>query len=232
MVKLASTAGILIFTLWGLGPVVHLSHNLFWNKNNNNVKKSGKYHATTSYNLQRSCFSRAGGTIVCRALELVVPPVGMGQFVVNFLNFYGSVLALVALIFRLLSLDQQIQENMETDDVFNTRKMRSGIVGRAMATIAWSVALTVYMELLGYWIPKMLGARMLVLILFVFAGLEIFMNAHESSMNNATQPFAVKKGILTIIEGYEVPWEAKTGCSFPGGVVFVVVLAAVYGISH
>ncbi|KAG8373439.1 hypothetical protein BUALT_Bualt11G0024400 [Buddleja alternifolia] len=49
VMKLSSAIAIVIFAIWGLGPLVRQSRNIFLGKNDSTWKKSSTYHVMTSY---------------------------------------------------------------------------------------------------------------------------------------------------------------------------------------
>ncbi|XP_073154898.1 mechanosensitive ion channel protein 2, chloroplastic-like [Henckelia pumila] len=202
-VNLASAVGIVIFTIWGLRPVVRISRNIFLNKNDSSWKKSTTYHATTSY--IQPLLLWVGAIFICRTLDPMVLPTEAGQLVKQrLLNFVRSLSTVLAFAYCLSSVIQQAQKFMETNDAVDTRNMGFQFAGKAMYTAVWVAAISLFMELLGFSTQKWLTAGGLGTVLLTLAGREIFTNFLSSAMIHATRPFVVNEWIKTKIEGYEV----------------------------
>ncbi|KAG6394483.1 hypothetical protein SASPL_145069 [Salvia splendens] len=204
VIKLASAVSIIIFAVWGLGPLVRLSRNLLFHKGDNTWKKSSTYQITTSY--VRPLLLWTGAIIICRALDPVTIPTKAGQIVKQrLLNFVRSLSSVLGFAYCLSSLILQAQKfAMETNDSKDTRNMGFQFAGKAIYTAVWVAAVSLFMELLGFSTQKWLTAGGLGTVLLTLAGREIFTNFLSSAMIHATRPFVVNQWIQTKIEGYDV----------------------------
>ncbi|KAL3630155.1 hypothetical protein CASFOL_023139 [Castilleja foliolosa] len=204
VIKLSSAVGIIIFAVWGLGPLVRLSRNIFPNKTDNNWKKSNAYQVTTSY--IQPLLLWAGAIYICRALDPMLLPTEAGQIVKQrLLNFVRSLSTVLAFAYCLSSLVQQAQKFFfETNGPTDTRNMGFQFAGKAVYTAVWVAAVSLFMELLGFSTQRWLTAGGLGTVLLTLAGREIFTNFLSSAMIHATRPFVVNEWIQTKIEGYEV----------------------------
>ncbi|XP_057783877.1 mechanosensitive ion channel protein 2, chloroplastic-like isoform X2 [Salvia miltiorrhiza] len=204
VIKLASAVSIIIFAVWGLGPLVRLSRNILFHKGDNTWKKSSTYQIITSY--IQPLLLWAGAIIICRTLDPVTIPTEAGQVVKQrLLNFVRSLSTVLGFAYCLSSLILQAQKfAMETNDPTDTRNMGFQFAGKAIYTAVWVAAVSLFMELLGFSTQKWLTAGGLGTVLLTLAGREIFTNFLSSAMIHATRPFVVNEWIQTKIEGYEV----------------------------
>ncbi|KAL9660456.1 hypothetical protein QQ045_025271 [Rhodiola kirilowii] len=65
--KFLPAVGIIVFTLWGLAPLVRQCRNLFFRKSDNNWKKSSTHYVTTSY--LQPLLLWAGITFICSMIQ-------------------------------------------------------------------------------------------------------------------------------------------------------------------
>ncbi|KAL7143893.1 hypothetical protein ABFS83_08G222000 [Erythranthe nasuta] len=204
VIKLGSAVGVVIFAVWGLGPLVRLIRNIFLHKSDNSWKKSSTYQVTTSY--VQPLLLWAGAIFICRALDPMILPSEAGQVVKQrLLNFVRSLSTVLAFAYCLSSVIQHAQKFfMETNDPTDTRNMGFQFAGKAVYTAVWVAAVSLFMELLGFSTQKWLTAGGLGTVLLTLAGREIFTNFLSSAMIHATRPFIVNEWIQTKIEGYEV----------------------------
>ncbi|CAA0831205.1 Mechanosensitive ion channel protein 2-chloroplastic [Striga hermonthica] len=204
VIKLASAVGIVIFAVWGLGPLVQLSRNVFMNKTDNNWKKSNAYQVTTSY--IQPLLLWTGAIFICSALDPMILPTEAGQIVKQrLLNFIRSLSTVLAFAYCLSSLIQQAQKFfMQTNASTDNRNMGFQFAGNAIYTAVWVAAVSLFMELLGFSTQKLLTAGGLGTVLLTLAGREIFTNFLSSAIIHATRPFVVNEWIQTKIEGYEI----------------------------
>jgi MscS family membrane protein len=204
LLKLVPALGIIVFAVWGLGPLVRNIRNFIVHKNDNNWKKSSTYYIMTSY--VQPLLLWTGATLICRSLDPVVLPSEASQLVkFRLLTFVRSLSTVLAFAFCLSSLIQQTQKFfMETNDPTDTRNMGFQFAGKAIYTAVWVAAVSLFMELLGFSTQKWLTAGGLGTVLLTLAGREIFTNFLSSAMIHATRPFVVNEWIQTKIEGYEV----------------------------
>ncbi|KAL5755287.1 hypothetical protein ACOSP7_023507 [Xanthoceras sorbifolium] len=204
IVKLVPAIGVIIFAIWGLGPLLRQSRNLLLRKSDSNWKKSSTYYVMTSY--IQPLLLWTGATLICRALDPVVLPTEASQVVKQrVLNFVGSLSTVLAIAYCLSSVIQQAQKFfMETSDSSNTRDMGFQFAGKAVYSAVWVASISLFMELLGFSTQKWLTAGGLGTVLLTLAGREIFTNFLSSAMIHATRPFVVNEWIQTKIEGYEV----------------------------
>ncbi|KAF5180107.1 Mechanosensitive ion channel protein 2 protein [Thalictrum thalictroides] len=204
VLQLVPAVSIIAFAVWGLGPLMRHSRNLFLHRSDNSWKNSSTHYIVTSY--IQPLLLWTGAALVCRALNPVVLPSEASQVVKQrLLNFARSLSTVLAFAFCLSSLIQQTQKFfMETNDTSDTRNMGFQFAGKAIYTAVWVAAVSLFMELLGFSTQKWLTAGGLGTVLLTLAGREIFTNFLSSAMIHATRPFIVNEWIQTKIEGYEV----------------------------
>ncbi|KAK4411730.1 Mechanosensitive ion channel protein 2, chloroplastic [Sesamum angolense] len=204
IIKLASAMGIVIFALWGLGPLVQQVRNIFLKKGDSSWQRSGTYHVTSSY--IQPLLLWTGAIFFCKELDLMILPSEGGQIVKQrVLNFVRSLSMVLAFAHCLSSVIQQAQKFfMETNDPTDTRNMGFQFAGRAVYTAVWVAAVSLFMELLGFSTQKWITAGGLGTVLLTLAGREIFTNFLSSVMIHATRPFVLNEWIQTKIQGYEV----------------------------
>ncbi|KAL3527545.1 hypothetical protein ACH5RR_012201 [Cinchona calisaya] len=202
--KLVPAVGIVIFAIWGLGPLMQQCRNIFLRKSDNSWQKSSTHYILTSY--LQPLLLWTGALLVCRALDPVVLPTEAGQVVKQrLLNFVRSLSTVLAFAYCLSSVIQQTQKFfMETNEPSDTRNMGFQFAGKAVYTAVWVAAVSLFMELLGFSTQKWLTAGGLGTVLLTLAGREIFTNFLSSAMIHVTRPFVVNEWIQTKIEGYEV----------------------------
>ncbi|XP_050204331.1 mechanosensitive ion channel protein 2, chloroplastic isoform X2 [Mercurialis annua] len=203
ILKLSPAVAVIIFAIWGLGPLMRHSRNLLLN-NDNSWKKSGTYYVTTSY--LQPLLLWTGATLVCRVLDPLVLPTEASQVVKQrLLNFVRSLSTVLAFAYCLSSMIQQAQKFfIELHEPSDTRNMGFQFAGKAVYSAVWVAAVSLFMELLGFSTQKWLTAGGLGTVLLTLAGREIFTNFLSSAMIHATRPFVVNEWIQTKIEGYEV----------------------------
>ncbi|KAG2696176.1 hypothetical protein I3760_07G046000 [Carya illinoinensis] len=204
VIKLVPAVGIIIFAVWGIGPLLCQSRNILLHKNDSSWKKSRTYYIMTSY--LQPLLLWTGATLICRAMDPVVLPTEASQIVKQrLLNFVRSLSTVLAFAFCLSSVIQQAQKFLtETNDSSDTRNMGFQFAGKAVYSAVWVAAVSLFMELLGFSTQKWLTAGGLGTVLLTLAGREIFTNFLSSAMIHATRPFVVNEWIQTKIEGYEV----------------------------
>ncbi|XVE86862.1 hypothetical protein DITRI_Ditri18aG0069200 [Diplodiscus trichospermus] len=203
--KLVPAVSIIIFALWGVGPLMQQSRSLLLHKSDNSWKKSRTHYVTTSY--IQPLLLWTGAILVCRTLDPLVLPTEASQVVKQrLLNFVRSLSTVLAFAYCLSSMIQQTQkffmETTETSD--DTRNMGFQFAGKAIYSAVWVAAVSLFMELLGFSTQRWLTAGGLGTVLLTLAGREIFTNFLSSAMIHATRPFIVNEWIQTKIEGYEV----------------------------
>ncbi|TYH95408.1 hypothetical protein ES332_A12G103500v1 [Gossypium tomentosum] len=202
--KLIPAATIIIFALYGVGPLIRQGRSLLLHKSDNSWKKSRTHYVTTSY--VQPLLLWAGAILMCRTLDPLVLPTEASQVVKQrLLNFVRSLSTVLAFAFCLSSTIQQMQKFfMETSDSSDTRNMGFQFAGKAIYSAVWVAAVSLFMELLGFSTEKWLTAGGLGTVLLTLAGREIFTNFLSSAMIHATRPFVLNEWIQTKIEGYEV----------------------------
>ncbi|KNA09929.1 hypothetical protein SOVF_149040 isoform A [Spinacia oleracea] len=202
--KLVPAVGIIIFTLWGLRPLMRMSRSIFLQKTDSSWKRSTTNYVLTSY--LQPILLWTGAFLICRALDPVVMPTDAGQLVKQrSLNFVKSLSTVLAFAYCLSSVIQQVQKYLtETNDSSDARNMGFQFAGKAVYSAVWVAAVSLFMELLGFSTQKWLTAGGLGTVLLTLAGREIFTNFLSSAMIHATRPFVVNEWIQTKIEGYEV----------------------------
>ncbi|XP_057251566.1 mechanosensitive ion channel protein 2, chloroplastic isoform X2 [Beta vulgaris subsp. vulgaris] len=202
--KLVPAVGIIIFTLWGLEPLMRMSRNFFLHKSDNSWKKSTTKYVLTSY--LQPIFLWTSAVLICRTLNPIVMPTEASQLVKQrILNFVMSLSTVLAFAYCLSSVIQQAQKYLiETNDPSDARNMGFQFAGKAVYSAVWVAAVSLFMELLGFSTQKWVTAGGLGTVLLTLAGREIFTNFLSSAMIHATRPFVVNEWIQTKIEGYEV----------------------------
>nr|WGO49543.1 mechanosensitive ion channel protein A007410 [Torenia fournieri] len=204
VIKLASAVGIVIFAIWGLGPLLRRSRNLFVHKGDSSWRKSSAYHLMTSY--IQPLLLWGGTVLICRVLNPVILPSEASQIIKQrLLNFVRSLSTVMALAYCLSSAIQEAQNYfMPKNDPTDARTMGFHFAGRAVYTAVWVAALSLFMELLGFSTQKWLTAGGLGTVLLTLAGREILTNFLSSVMIHATRPFVLNEWIQTKIGGYEI----------------------------
>ncbi|EPS73305.1 hypothetical protein M569_01452, partial [Genlisea aurea] len=204
ILKLASGVVIVLFAVWGVGPLLRLSRNIFFQKNNSTWKRSSTYYVTTSY--IQPLLLWAGAFLICRVWEPVVLPSEASQIVKQrVLNFIKSLSTVLASAYFLSRITQEAQKFFaETNDPNDSRNMGFLFASRAIYTAVWVAAVSLFMELLGFSTQKWLTAGGLGTVLLTLAGREILTNFLSSVIIHATRPFVLNEWIQTKIEGYEV----------------------------
>ncbi|XP_019177358.1 PREDICTED: mechanosensitive ion channel protein 2, chloroplastic-like [Ipomoea nil] len=202
--KLIPAVGTIVFGIWGLGPLLHQSRNVFLQKSDSSWGKSGTYRFMTSY--LQPLVLWTGAMLFCRALDPMVLPTEASQIVKQrLLNFIRSLSTVLAFAYCLSSVIQQVQKFfMATIDPTDTRNMGFQFAGTAVYSAVWIAAVSLFMELLGFSTQKLLTAGGLGTVFLTLAGREILTNFLSGIMIHATRPFVVNDVIKTKIEGCEV----------------------------
>ncbi|CAO2830350.1 unnamed protein product [Amaranthus hypochondriacus] len=201
--NLIPAVGIIIFTLWGLGPLMRMSRSIFLRKSDSSWKRSTTNYVMTSY--LRPILLWTGAILICRAVDPVAMPTEASQLVKQrLLNFVKSLSTVLAFAYCLSSVIQQAQKYLMENDPSDARNMGFQFAGKAVYSAVWVAAVSLFMELLGFSTQKWLTAGGLGTVLLTLAGREIFTNFLSSAMIHATRPFVVNEWIQTKIEGYEV----------------------------
>ncbi|KAK1421495.1 hypothetical protein QVD17_23860 [Tagetes erecta] len=204
ILKLLPAVGLVVFAVWGLGPLMRQTRNIFFHKSDGSWGKSKTHYVLTSY--LQPLLLWTGAILICRALDPVVLPSQASQIVKNrLLTFVKSLSTVLALAYCLSSAIQQTQSFFtETSDGPDTRNMGFQFAGKAVYTAVWVASVSLFMELLGFSTQRYLTAGGLGTVLLTLAGREIFTNFLSSAMIHATRPFVVNEWIKTKIGGYDV----------------------------
>ncbi|XP_044481473.1 mechanosensitive ion channel protein 2, chloroplastic-like isoform X2 [Mangifera indica] len=204
VLQLLPAIGVIVFAVWGLGPLVRYSRNMLLHKSDSNWKRSRTHYVMTSYIQPLLLWS--GAILLCRTLDPVVLPTEAIQAVkLRSLNFIRSLSTVLAFAYCLSSVIQQAQKFfMETSDSSDARNMGFQFAGKAVYSAVWVASISLFMELLGFSTQRWLTAGGLGTVLLTLAGREIFTNFLSSVMIHATRPFVVNEWIQTKIQGYEV----------------------------
>ncbi|KAI7733069.1 hypothetical protein M8C21_033426, partial [Ambrosia artemisiifolia] len=204
ILKLLPAVGIVVFAVWGLGPLMRRTRTIFLHKSDGSWGKSNSHYVMTSY--LQPLLLWTGAILICRALDPIVLSSEASQIVKNrLLTFVKSLSTVLAFAYCLSSAIQQTQNFfMQTSDATDTRNMGFQFAGKAVYTAVWVAAVSLFMELLGFSTQKWLTAGGLGTVLLTLAGREIFTNFLSSIMIHATRPFVVNEWIKAKIEGYEV----------------------------
>ncbi|KAK7309575.1 hypothetical protein RJT34_06419 [Clitoria ternatea] len=203
-VKLIPAVGIIIFAVWGLGPLLFQTRKLLFQRSDNSWKKSTTHYIVSSY--LRPLLLWTGAILICRAMEPVILPSETAQVVKErLLNFVRSLSTVLAFAYCLSSVIQQAQKFLaESTDGNEARNMGFQFAGKTVYSAVWIAAFSLFMELLGFSTQKWVTAGGLGTVLLTLAGREIFTNFLSSAIIHATRPFVVNEWIQTKIEGYEV----------------------------
>ncbi|TKY69953.1 Mechanosensitive ion channel protein 2 [Spatholobus suberectus] len=204
IVQLIPAVGVIIFAVWGVGPLLFQTRKLLFQRSDNSWKKSTTHYMVTSY--LQPLLLWTGAILICRALEPLTLPSETGQVVKErLLNFVRSLSTVLAFTYCLASVIQQAQKFLaEGTDASEARNMGFQFAGKAVYSAVWIAAFSLFMELLGFSTQKWVTAGGLGTVLLTLAGREIFTNFLSSVMIHATRPFVVNEWIQTKIEGYEV----------------------------
>ncbi|CAM8942966.1 unnamed protein product [Rhodiola kirilowii] len=202
--RLIPAVGVIVFSTWGLAPVLRLIRIVFFRKNDNSWKKSSTHHIMSSY--IQPILLWTGVTLICRAFDPLNLSSEASQAVKRrLLTFVRSLSTVLAFAYCLSSLIQQSQKYfMETNESSGANNMGLQFAGKAMYTGVWVAAVSLFMELLGFSTQKWLTAGGLGTVLLTLAGREIFTNFLSSVMIHATRPFVLNEWIQTKIDGSEV----------------------------
>lgn len=173
ILKLVPAVGIIIFAVWGIGPLMCKSRNLFLHRSDNSWRKSSTYYVMTSY--LQPLLLWTGATLICRVLDPLVLPTEASQIVKQrLLNFIRSLSTVLAFACCLSSVIQQAQKFfIERNDSTDTRNMGFQFAGKAVYTAVWVAAVSLFMELLGFSTQKWLTAGGLGTVLLTLAGREV-----------------------------------------------------------
>ncbi|KAL3036673.1 hypothetical protein AAZX31_01G022700 [Glycine max] len=204
IVKLIPAVGVIIFAIWGVGPLLFQTRKLLFQRSDSSWKKSTTYYIVASY--LQPLLLWTGAILICRALEPLILPSETSQIVKErLLNFVRSLSTVLAFAYCLSSVIQQVQKFLaESTDASEARNMGFQFAGKAVYSVVWIAAFSLFMELLGFSTQKWVTAGGLGTVLLTLAGREIFTNFLSSVMIHATRPFVVNEWIQTKIEGYEV----------------------------
>ncbi|KAK9050248.1 hypothetical protein SSX86_030781 [Deinandra increscens subsp. villosa] len=204
ILKLLPAVGILVFAMWGLGPLMRRTRNILLHKSDGSWGKSNTHYVMTSY--LQPLLLWTGTILICRALDSVVLPSEANQIVkIRLLTFVKSISTVLALAYCSSSAIQQTQTVFtQTSDATDTRNMGFQFAGKAVYTAVWVAAVSLFMELLGFSTQKWLPAGGLGTVLLTLAGREIFTNFLSSAMIHATRPFVLNEWIKAKIGGYDV----------------------------
>ncbi|KAG5007738.1 hypothetical protein JHK85_026280 [Glycine max] len=204
IVKLIPAVGVIIFAVWGVGPLLFQTRKLLFQRSDSSWKRSTTYYIITSY--LQPLLLWTGAILICRALEPLILPSETSQVVKErLLNFVRSLSTVLAFAYCLSSVIQQAQKFLaESTDASETRNMGFQFAGKAVYSAVWIAAFSLFMELLGFSTQKWVTAGGLGTVLLTLAGREIFTNFLSSVMIHATRPFVANEWIQTKIEGYEV----------------------------
>ncbi|MCH95233.1 mechanosensitive ion channel protein 2 chloroplastic-like, partial [Trifolium medium] len=100
VVKLIPAVGIIIFAVWGVGPLMFQTRKLFFQRSDNSWKKSTTHYIVTSY--LRPLLLWTGAILICRAFEPVILPTETSQAVKErLLSFVKSLSTVVAFAYCL-----------------------------------------------------------------------------------------------------------------------------------
>ncbi|KAK7407199.1 hypothetical protein VNO78_08909 [Psophocarpus tetragonolobus] len=204
IVKLIPAVCVIIFAVWGVGPLLFQTRKILFQRSDTSWKKSTTHYVVTSY--LQPLLLWTGAILICRALEPLILPSETSQVVKErLLNFVRSLSTVLAFAYCLSSVIQQAQKFLaEGTDASEARNMGFQFAGKAVYSAVWIAAFSLFMELLGFSTQKWVTAGGLGTVLLTLAGREIFTNFLSSVMIHATRPFVLNEWIQTKIEGYEV----------------------------
>lgn len=200
----APPVGLMIFAIWGLGPLLRIIRRSVFQKDDRHWKEGNTRYILTSY--LRPLLLWIAVILICRAFDPVVLSTEASQAIKQrFLNFVRSLSTVLAFAYCTASLSQQMQKLMlDQQGTQDSRNVGADFIGNTVYTAVWIAAVCLFMELLGFSTQKWLTAGGLGTVLLTLAGREIFTNFLSSIMIHATRPFVVNEWIQTKIEGYEV----------------------------
>ncbi|MCO5564800.1 hypothetical protein L7F22_018468 [Adiantum nelumboides] len=200
----APAVAVIIFAMWGLGPLLRVIHRTVLKEEDSSWKDSQMHLILRSF--VRPLLLWVGVIFVCRAFDPLVLSTEASQAIKQrFLNFVRSLSTVLAFAQCSMSLTHQLQKVMsEGQGSQDSRSLGTQFVSNAVYTAVWVAAVCLFMELLGFSTQKWLTAGGLGTVLLTLAGREIFTNFLSSIMIHATRPFVLNEWIQTKIEGYEV----------------------------
>eukprot|EP00250_Pteridium_aquilinum_P016811 c23303_g1_i1 orf=812-3142(+) len=200
----APAVAVIIFAMWGLGPLLQLIHRTLLQEEANSWKDSQMHYILRSY--VRPLLLWVGVIFVCRAFDPLVLSTEASQAIKQrFLNFVRSLSTVLAFAHCTTSLTQELHKVMsDVQGSQDSRSLGAQFVSNAVYTAVWIAAVCLFMELLGFSTQKWLTAGGLGTVLLTLAGREIFTNFLSSIMIHATRPFVLNEWIQTKIDGYEV----------------------------
>ncbi|CAK8537148.1 unnamed protein product [Lathyrus sativus] len=204
IVKLIPAIGIIIFAVWGVGPLMFQTRKHFFQRSDSSWKKSTTHYIVISY--LRPLLLWTGAILICRSFEPVILPTETSQAVKErLLSFVKSLSTVVTFAYCLSSAIQQAQKLVtENADASETRNMGFQFAGKAVYSAVWIAAFSLFMELLGFSTQRWVTAGGFGTVLLTLAGREIFTNFLSSVMIHATRPFVINEWIQTKIDGCEV----------------------------
>ncbi|CAK9262963.1 unnamed protein product [Sphagnum jensenii] len=200
----APGVGLILFSIWGLGPSVRLIRRNFFKRNDRKWLESQTHNIMLSY--MRPVLLWIGIILICRAFDPVVLATEESHAIKQrFVNFVQSLATVLAFAFCTASLTQQVQKfMMDNNKSEDSRNVGIQFIGNSIYASVWVAAVCLFMELLGFSTQKWITAGGFGTVLLTLAGREIFTNFLSSVMIHATRPFVENEWIQTKIEGQEV----------------------------
>eukprot|EP00249_Psilotum_nudum_P019802 c27424_g1_i1 orf=782-3163(+) len=200
----APAVGLMIFAMWGLGPISRFFHHAVLKRDNRHWKKSQTHYIISSF--LRPLLLWVGIIMICRSFDPIVLSTEASQVIKQrVLNFVRSLSTVLSFAYCAASLTQRLQKFvMEREGTQDSRNLGVQFIGNTVYTAVWVAAVCLFMELLGFSTQRWLTAGGLGTVLLTLAGREIFTNFLSSIMIHATRPFVQNEWIQTKIEGYEV----------------------------
>ncbi|KAH7424157.1 hypothetical protein KP509_12G093100 [Ceratopteris richardii] len=200
----AIPATVIVFTLWGLGPLLRVIHRASRQGDDTSWKDSQMYYIFRSF--VRPVLLWVGVIFVCRAFDPLVLSTETSQAIKQrFLNFVRSLATVLTFAQCSISISHQMQKgSSDGQSSQESRSLGAQFVNNTVYTAVWVAAGCLFMELLGFSTQRWLTAGGLGTVLITLAGREIFTNFLSSIMIHATRPFVLNEWIQTKIDGYEV----------------------------
>ncbi|KAL2642785.1 hypothetical protein R1flu_010372 [Riccia fluitans] len=204
LLQCAPAVGLMVFSIWGLGPTMRFLRRLVKKKEDSKWSTSRTQHVTASY--IRPVLLWLAVIWLCRAFDPVVLSTEASHAIKErFVNFVRSLSTVLAFAYCTASFTQQVQKMMmDRQENQDSRSIGVSFIANTVYTSVWVAAVCLFMELLGFSTQKWITAGGFGTVLLTLAGREIFTNFLSSIIIHLTRPFVENEWIQTKIEGQEV----------------------------
>uniref|UniRef100_A0A0C9QUQ6 TSA: Wollemia nobilis Ref_Wollemi_Transcript_8212_2916 transcribed RNA sequence n=1 Tax=Wollemia nobilis TaxID=56998 RepID=A0A0C9QUQ6_9CONI len=204
ILQCAPAAGLMIFTIWGLGPLLQLIRHSIFHRNAGNWKKSTTYYFMTSY--LRPILLWTSALLFYRAsypVELSSETSqAIKQIIVQFVYALSTVWAGAKCVSSVIP--QVMKLVKERRGIQDTRNVGLNFFEKAVNAAVWLGAAYIFLELVGVRTQKFITGGGLIGVLVTLAGREYLTNILSSIMIHSNQPFIVNDWIQMKIDGTEV----------------------------